>query len=113
MLEYVVLTEFDRLHYDAERSCRYKVDWDTAYNSSLEKYSSSSNSVSSDMCEQEQKRLERQQRRLEKQKDWQMPSMEDMKYGAVRKDRYGNLYTAGGTVIDKAAVELKKQGKNK
>ena len=34
--------------------------------------------------------------------------MEDRKYGAVRKDRYGNLYTAGGTVIDKTAIELKK-----
>lgn len=113
MLEYVVLTEFDRLHYATERSCGYKVDWYAAYNNSKAEYSSRSNSISSDLYKQEQKRLERQQRQLEKQKDWQMPSMEDMKYGAVRKDRYGNLYTAGGTIIDKAAIELKKQGKKK
>lgn len=42
------------------------------------------------------------------------PSLDEViKYGAVRRDKYGNLYTAGGTVIDKAAEELKKQSKKK
>lgn len=42
------------------------------------------------------------------------PSLDEItKYGAVRRDEYGNLYTAGGTVIDKAAEELKKQSKKK
>lgn len=42
--------------------------------------------------------------------DHQDPSQKDKKeYGAVRKDRYGNLYDGAGGVIDKTAIELKKQ----
>ena len=44
--------------------------------------------------------------------DHQDPSQKDKKeYGAVRKDRYGNLYDGAGGVIDKSAVELKKMQK--
>ena len=30
-------------------------------------------------------------------------------YGAVSRDQYGNLYDIAGGVIDKTAIELKKQ----
>lgn len=66
-----------------------------------------------DLTRSEEERVQRQREFLERKLDYQTPSMEDMKYGAVRKDRYGNLYTAGGTVIDKAAEELKRQSKKK
>lgn len=61
---------------------------------------------------EEKKRAERQQRALNRKLDNQRPSVKDIReYNAVRKDRYGNLYTAGGTVIDKAAEELKRQSR--
>lgn len=38
------------------------------------------------------------------------PSMKDRRdYGAVSRDQYGNLYDIAGGVIDKTAIELKKQ----
>lgn len=38
------------------------------------------------------------------------PSMKDRRdYGAVKRDQYGNLYDIAGGVIDKTAIELKKQ----
>lgn len=38
------------------------------------------------------------------------PSMKDRRdYGAVKRDQYGNLYDCAGGVIDKTAIEIKKQ----
>lgn len=38
------------------------------------------------------------------------PSLDEItKYGAVRRDEYGNIYNAANEKIDKAAVELKRQ----
>lgn len=71
-------------------------------------------SGSSNYESEEDRRIIRQQKALERRLDNQRPSVKDIReYNAVRKDRYGNLYTAGGTVIDKAAEELKKQSKKK
>ena len=41
--------------------------------------------------------------------DYQVPGLEDRKYGAVRRDRYGNLYKANGEVVDKTAEIINEQ----
>ena len=39
-----------------------------------------------------------------------LPSLEERsRYNAIRKDKYGNLYGIDGSIIDKAAIEIKKQ----
>lgn len=59
-----------------------------------------------------QKKIEENKYMYEQWKlDHQDPSVNDKRYGAVRKDRYGNLYDGAGGVIDKTAIELKKQQK--
>lgn len=43
-------------------------------------------------------------------REFYRPSMKDRRdYGAVSRDQYGNLYDIAGGVIDKTAIELKKQ----
>ena len=41
--------------------------------------------------------------------DYEIPGLEDRKYGAVRRDCYGNLYKANGEVIDKTAEIINEQ----
>lgn len=103
-LNYVVFTMIDK-HFEKEEINHSYIASDIPSSSSFSSYSSTpSRSYTYDYTEQERRDAERLERKL----DYQTPSMEDRKYGAVRKDRYGNLYTAGGTVIDKTAIELKK-----
>ena len=41
--------------------------------------------------------------------EYEIPGLEDKKYGAVRRDRYGNLYKLNGEIVDKTAEILKEQ----